>query len=301
MRQGLAAALALGGAVLLGTSVTAGNGAQEQGRGREQGNTSPVRVIPLVENGGRLDWSGRTNLIVFDCRVGDGYFDIYTITPSGKDETCLTCGKRELPPKSKGNPSWHPSGDYIVFQAQNTERGFGRITDYFANPGAGINNDLWVMDRQGGRFWQLTHVPPKIGGVLHPQFSPAGDKLFWSERISLKGSWGEWALKVADFVVERDDVRLGHVRSAQPGAQRRMYESHGFSPSGRQVLFSGNLEPGQAETSGDIYLYDFESGHLTNLTQSPKEWTNMPTSRPTERRSCGCRRRTCPDSVVPRA
>jgi Tol biopolymer transport system component len=226
----------------------------------------------ITENGGRLDWSARHNLIAFDRLGEDRYFDVFTMQVDGSDVRCLTCDKPGLPNKSMGNPSWHPSGDYIVFQAQNTYKGLGRLTDYFANPGAGVNNDVWVMDRTGRRFWQLTKVEPRRGGVLHPQFSSRGDKLLWSERLDNRAKWGTWSLKVADFVVEEGVPRIRDVRTLQPGTQHRMYESHGFSPDGRKVLFSGNLERGQEETSGDIYLYDLSTGDLQNLTQTTDEW-----------------------------
>jgi Tol biopolymer transport system component len=51
-----------------------------------------------------------------------------------------------------------------------------------------------------------------------------------------------------------------------------MYESHDFSPSGDELLFSGNLEKGQEEVHGDIYLYNMKTSRLTNLTQSPNDW-----------------------------
>jgi Tol biopolymer transport system component len=84
---------------------------------------------------------------------------------------------------------------------------------------------------------------------------------------------GEWALKLADFEIARDgSVRIRNIQTFQPGVQQRMYESHGFSPDGRRLLFSGNLERGQREEHGDIYLYDWRSRRLENLTQSPQEW-----------------------------
>jgi Tol biopolymer transport system component len=131
------------------------------------------------------------------------------------------------------------------------------------------------MDKNGRRFWQLTTVTPRVGGVLHPQFSPAGDKLLWSERVSTKGplgSWGEWALRVADFRITANGVRIENERLLQPGVQQRMYESHGFSPDGEQILFSGNLDRGQDETGADIYLFNLRTNKLTNLTQTLTEW-----------------------------
>ena len=232
-----------------------------------------VRFAAVTELGGRLDWSARRNLIAFDRLGRDDFFDIYTMTPEGRDETCLTCDKPQLPNRMIGNPTWHPSGNYIVFQAQNTYRGFGRITDYFANPGAGINNDIGVMDAAGRQFWQLTRVEPRIGGVLHPHFSHDGTRLLWAQRVATRGlSVGVWSLRVADFVVADGVPAIRNERMLQPGRQKLFYETHGFSPDGRWIIFSGNLEPQQSETHGDIYTFNLASGELKNLTSSMEEW-----------------------------
>ena len=107
--------------------------------------------------------------------------------------------------------------------------------------------------------------------MLHPQFSHDGRKLLWAERISAEGSWGRWALQTADFKGDGGDVRATNVQRFRPGAQQRMYESHGFSPDGEEVLFSGNLERGQDETHGDITCTT-GTNRLKNLTNSPDEW-----------------------------
>ncbi|HLQ23469.1 MAG TPA: hypothetical protein VK132_09690, partial [Gemmatimonadales bacterium] len=222
-------------------------------------------------NGGRLDWS-RDNVIVFDRPGSDGYFDIYTIRPDGSGETCLTCGPRPgFPLRHKGNPAWHPSGQYIAFQAQKLGLS-GPTIDPLANPGSGLNNDLWVMDRNGTRAWRMTNTLPLEGGVLHPHFSPAGDRLLWSERVAPGGRYGEWVLRLADFGVDAEGPRIDTVRTYQPGAQRRFYEPHGFSLDGRRILFSGNLEPGQDELFIDIYWMDLETQALVDLTPAPGEW-----------------------------
>jgi Tol biopolymer transport system component len=238
-----------------------------------QGTGDAVRITTVKEQGGRLDWSARRNLIAFDKLGRDDFFDIYTMTPDGGQETCLTCDKPQLPNKMIGNPSWHPSGDYIVFQAQNSYRGFGKITNYFANPGAGINNDVWIMDAAGSRFWQLTKVQPRVGGVLHPHFSPDGTRLLWAQRVATRGlSAGEWSLRVADFVVVDGVPGIRNEQTLQPGKQHRLYESHGFSADGRWIIFSGNLEPKQSEIHGDIYIFNLATGELKNLTNSMEEW-----------------------------
>jgi len=107
--------------------------------------------------------------------------------------------------------------------------------------------------------------------VLHPHFSRAGDKLFWSERISAQGGTiGTWALKIADFSTD-GGPHLSNVETFQPGRQHLFYESSSFSPDGSHVYFSGNLEPGQPDTVMDIYSMDIASRETVNLTNSPSE------------------------------
>ncbi len=178
-------------------------------------------------------------MIAFDQLGADNYYDVFTMNPDGSNERCFTCGRSELPNRHMGNPAWHPSGDYIVFQAQKANAPANTISDYFANPGSGVNNDLWVTDSAASRFWRLTDVPLLNGGVLHPHFSRQGNQLLWSERLSAQGGpIGEWSLKIADFRTDGGTPRIENVRTYQPGAQRRFYESHGFMPDGRLILFS---------------------------------------------------------------
>lgn len=87
------------------------------------------------------------------------------------------------------------------------------------------------------------------------------------ESCLAKGFTGTWSLRLADFV-RGDVVRIDNEQSFQPGPEHRLYESHGFSPDDRELLFSGNPEPGFV----DICLFNPRTGALKNLTQSPDEW-----------------------------
>ena len=230
-------------------------------------------VTTLKESGGRLDWSHERNLITFDRLGKDGYFDVYLMNPDGSNEKCLTCDNPKLPNRHIGNPAWHPSGQYIVFQAQKPYRKLGKITDFFANPGSGINNDVWVVHSERRQFWQLTNVEPKVGGVLHPHFSHKGDKLIWSERISTKGGkWGKWVLKFADFKIEKGIPRLANIKTFQPGKQHFWYETHGFNKDDTKIVFTGNLQPGQKEIHCDIYTLDIKTGRIKRLTTTLDHW-----------------------------
>lgn len=240
------------------------------GQRRAAAQAPSVKASTFRAEGGRLDWSSK-GVIAYDKKDKDGYFDIFLARPGSNDDRCLTCDRPELPNRQIGQPAWHPDGVFLAFQAQRGGfRGLPGLTDFFANPGAGIANNVWVSD--GTRFWQLTDVPRGYGGVLHPQFSHDGRRLVWAERVAARGGkWGRWALKIADFSVQNGVPRISNTTTLAPGRQQRFYESHGFSKDNRRVLFSGNLD-GQDETGLDIYWVDPRSGDLTNLTSSANIW-----------------------------
>jgi Tol biopolymer transport system component len=254
-----------------------------------QGDRLLRSVTTIKRDGARLDWSTRRGLIAFDMKDAGDIYQIYLMTPDGRDERCLTCGRRELPDGHKGNPEWHPSGKYILFQAQRDEtdsRGPRRgrrgravaekllkVTDAFAEPGLGLHNDLWLMSSDGSRFWKLAESARNGGGVLHPQFSPGGDRILWSERLSGgNGWWGQWALKTASFEFSRGEPRLTNIQTFRPGTQKRLYESHEFTPDGRKIIFTAHPEGVGSDMGIDIYTLDLKTGELINLTDSPNEW-----------------------------
>jgi Tol biopolymer transport system component len=245
-----------------------------------------VNITFIKKEGYRVDWSTALDRIVFDMKQEDGYYDIYVMNPDGTDEQCLT-DAQNLPLGHKGCATWHPSGDYIVFTCEK-ERYFGqripvlrRLLNHLATPGSGINCDLWMMNREGTQFWQLTDIPTKTRlferepytGVLHPHFSRDGTKLLWSQRIG-GGSdkWGEWTLNVAEFSLSKGTPSLHNVTTYQPGDGPCFYESHGFSPDGTAILFSGNLIKGQDVNHLDIYTYNLNTGETRRLTDAPDEW-----------------------------
>jgi len=226
----------------------------------------------LTDPGGRVSWLHSENLIAFD-RVGnDSYFDVYVMNPDGSDSRCLTCEKSSVPQLHDGNPSWHPSGGYMVFQAQDPALegvAEGVRGDYFASPGIGINNNLWITNADGTKFWQLTHVSARQG-TLHPQFSPDGKKLLWSDVERPGGSLGGWwVMKLADFSIVKGVPQISNVRILAP-LTLQLYETHGFSPDGKSILFSG-IEGGGFYYDFEIYVMDLETGETTRLIDND-EW-----------------------------
>lgn len=240
------------------------------------GDTLKVKSMTTIKNYVKsLDWSAKLNKIL-TARFGvDGYYDVIVMNPDGSGEKCLTCDKTEIPQKHIGGPCWHPSGDYIVMTVEKAEV-VGAEMDKYAIPGKGLNNDLYVMNTDGSKFWRIYETEYRLSGndveaVIHPQFSHNGKMLLWAERVGSSRpslGWGEWSLKLADFSVASGAPQLSNIRTLQPGAQVDFYESHAFSPDDTKIMFSGNLEKGQKATGLDIYEYTISNGVLKNLTKT---------------------------------
>jgi len=232
------------------------------------------RLTLLTDDGGHLDWLRQPEgLIVFDRKGADGYFQLWTMRPDGAGQVSLTAGRRELPGFHTGQPAWHPSGRWIAFQAQKA--GIPKQFQKTSEPGAGIFNDLWVMDAAATRFWKLVDLPVSLDrearGILHPHFSSDGRQITWAERTG-SGSkpFGSWVIRLADF---RDDgaiPRLENIRTMTPllaGRGGAFYETHGFSPDGLGLIFSSDVERGLK-----IYTFDVASGTTRKLTHEPRDW-----------------------------
>lgn len=238
------------------------------------GNTpeaAPVTILSIAD-GLKPEWSPGGQKIAFHEKGPDGYYDVYTMNPDGSSQDCLTSDKPELPSRNIGCASWHPSGNYLIFTAEKDQHAGG---SELSHPGIGFNCDIWLMTGDGQRFWRLTDLPTRmnlrdrtpISAVLGPHFSHDGTKVSWSERIRPGGKWGEWALKLADFVpVETGEPRLEKIRTYQPGSQNRYYESDDFTLDDSKLLFCGNIIACQDETEMDIYTLDLSNDQIQRLT-----------------------------------
>jgi Tol biopolymer transport system component len=225
------------------------------------------RVSTLKQGASRLDWKG--DQIAFDMLGSDGFFDLYVMRADGSQQKCVTCDHPDIPKRNVGQPTWHPDGRYLVLQA---EKGQHRklVFDHVATPGAGVLNDLWVLDMQTNKAWPIREVQDAPGqGTLHPHFSSDGRMLSWSEMkekggMAARKQLGYWQIMVADFRVEGGRPRLSNVRGYEPGGTG-FYENHGFSPDGKRLIFTSNFE-GKGRFDYDIYTFEMATRKLTKLT-----------------------------------
>jgi hypothetical protein len=266
-----ACVLALGALALSGCARASAQKEQterKEPREREPHPEGEPRVRTLRPGGGRLDWCHKSGLIAFDALGKDEYFDIHTMKADGSGDTCLSCGIKGLPERHVGQPAWHPSCRYLVVQAEKQEHIKIRFS-HALTPGAGILNDLWLIDVENRSASPLRQVADDRGtGTLHPHFSEDGAKLSWSE-MEDKGGFkkgkelGYWKLMVADFLLEKGKPRLENVREFTPGG-KGFYENHGFSPDGKKLIYTSNTEA--KRFANNIYVMDLENGKTIRLT-----------------------------------
>jgi Tol biopolymer transport system component len=216
-----------------------------------------------------VDWDkSGSNLIAYDKKGANGYYDVWLMTPAGVDVTSLTAGNASLPGKHAGNPAWHPGGKLIVFQAERATF----PTDSSATPGLGIGNDLWFARADGSQFWRMDTVtvggyarPP---GILHPHFSHAGTLLTWAEYVGPSGTFGEWRLKLADFSLAANGTpSVSNVRTYNPGNGQNLFETHTFSPDDTRFLYTSTKD-----SFLEIYSFEVATGISTRLTNDPAAW-----------------------------
>jgi len=228
-------------------------------------------IREMSDHGGRVDWSFQ-NLIAFDRLDDSGFYNVYTVKPDGSDVACVTCNRDALglPHKNVGNPAWSPSGRFMAVEAEKDRHPPVRKF-YETSPGAGLFNDLWVLDFKADRAYMVAQVPTaRKYGVLHPHFSFDGKRLSWSEQyavprlLKVTQQFGYFVLKVGDFLLGPQGPYLQNVRTYEPDGHA-FYENHGFSPDGSKLIFSHNA-PGTSPFKDNIYTLDLATGNLSQLT-----------------------------------
>lgn len=245
------------------------------------GNGSSGIVVSsrtLTEQGGRVDWCPETNLIAFDRMTGDKTSEVYVIRPDGSGERCVTCNTPGLPKGIRGQPAWHPGGEFLVIQVQGKFYGNSR----FEFVSWGIHNDLWLVATDGS--WAQPLVESKyLGASLHPHFSNTGDRLFWSvreptgkkirQRLFQKtpGSenpWDGWHLAIADFRHEPAGKSKLANRVDLYRGEGGFFESHALIEN---IIWFSHTQNGRPIVD-DIYRARSDGARRRNITRSPETW-----------------------------
>ncbi len=249
-----------------------------QGANGDELSNRVVSRRTLTAQGGRVDWCASNNLIAFDRMTGADTSEVYVISPDGSGERCVTCNIPGLPEGIRGQPAWHPGGQFLIIQVQGKFYKGSR----FEFVSWGIHNDLWLIAADGKWAQRLVEAE-YLGASLHPHFSDTGDRLFWTVRESTgkkirqrlfhktpgeENPWDGWHLAVADF--KRDfsgKAKLTNYIDLYRG-EGGFFESHALRAG---VIWFSHTKSGRPLVD-DIYRARWDGTQRVNMTKSPGTW-----------------------------
>lgn len=246
-----------------------------------------VSITLITNNGGRVAWynGDEHELIAFDRIVDDETKDteVYTMEPDGTNVQCVTCDS-DIPKGFIGQPSWHPDGEYLIIQAENSNSWHKR----YNHMSWGIDNDLWIIKKSGEDEEKIFDTSATLGNAaLHPHFSKNGDKVVFSERfpqgeelpiyynIGVKDShnqWDGWQIHIADFNPDNTgtDILSNHKVLFPSMENGGFYETHSFMDNDTKIAYS-HTEGGHAFVD-DGYIVDIDSENISHIIQSSGTW-----------------------------
>lgn len=241
-----------------------------------------VREVGIFRrDAGRMAFSRQGDWLAFDQADDDGRYDVYLQRANGAGETCLTCDIYQFRRTNVMDPVWHPSGDYLVVQVQESPRRLKLDPHRLALPLRGVHSELWVVLRKGRQAWQITRASEQGGAVLGPAFSYEGDRLLWNERLSnVDKPWGHWGVRVADFGIRRGLPKMGKITTHDGGWKAGYTIAHGFTPDDQGLLMAASPDDSQPVSGRDIIRLDLATGKAERLLVTPDQWDDQLTAAP---------------------
>ena len=235
-------------------------------------------------------WSPNGRQIVFDSKR-DGNWEIYVMDADGSNQRNLT-----RHPELDGSPDWSPDGKQIAFtSSRNGEIAFNIFvmgTDginvrqltrlkYAVSPqwspdgkqiafvAALVNNgEVYVMDANGTKQWQVSHPNPDAGMFLYDAWSPDGKQIVYLEAI------GDSVKNATAMIATLDTRRREVVKHERVPLPKMDLGWTAWGADGKSILVTLRKE----EENWDIYRFRLSDGQLIQLTNhpandgSPNEW-----------------------------
>ncbi len=245
-----------------------------------------VQSMTRITDGGDQDWLHSNGQVVGD-REESGTYQLHRSRDNAQGDLCLSC-LRWFGAPSRGhhilNPTWHPSGSYIVVQGEMEQnplhwlRG-GIWSELYVN---GLWTNLYAVTPNGFTWTRLTdYDSSKTDGALGPHFSPDGSQLLWSRIVENAGAgqpWGRYRLMLADFIAPaRATPRLTNIQDITPQGEV-FVESQGWTPDGRVVFTSDHGSNGEMWRT-TIYTMDLRTRTPEPVVTEPY-WNEHPSYSP---------------------
>ena len=195
------------------------------------------------------DWSPDGKQIAFtSSRNGEVAFNIFVMDADGRNVRQLTRLKYAV------SPQWSPDGKQIAFVA------------------ALVNNgEVYVMDANGTKQWQVSHPNLDAGMFLYDAWSPDGKQIVYLEAI------GDSVKNATAIIATLDTRRREVVKHERVPLPKMDLGWTAWGSDGKSILVTLRKE----EENWDIYRFRLSDGQLIQLTNhpandgSPNEWNPL--------------------------
>ena len=238
-----------------------------------------------------IAWNGTGTKLYIDYQGVNQYFAIADASSAikGGDKVKIISHTRDKGNTrlNNANPVFHPGNMYYVFSGQDTG-----VSEYKRSlPGYGFCTNLFAADIESNVYWPLTSnvsTAKLIRGAVMPQFSADGSKLFWTLCETTPGGkelYGKRTLMLGDFAILSGVPQLTSAKTvADDQLSGAFAESYGFSPDGKQLLFSGTPKNVNEWHRMSIGLISLETNKVTFLTDKTDTWDRYAAFTPTGRK-----------------
>ncbi|MBP5673738.1 MAG: PD40 domain-containing protein [Victivallales bacterium] len=226
-------------------------------------------------------WSQDGKRLLVDRRYVDKRTDALEIDITSEAVKNLSSGRQGNGFRyNNGAPAWNPKDKGYVFVGQSDKsKDFARSI-----PSNGQQCNLWYYNEANGKYtaltsYQLSFTNPR--GVAMPRFSSDGKQIFWCGADGGKGNtfWGQRALFIGDFI-PGTVPRVKNIKKLQPSNNHDFYESYGFTPDGKKLLFVAPFEKETPWYAADICFMNVDGTEVQNLTNTTQVWDRYPSLSP---------------------
>ena len=208
---------------------------------------------------------------------------IYVGNAGDKNHVCITCEEKENGPKAskfKMQPHWNPSDEWIILAVEQEKHDKPWWASKDIVEGwlqSGIWVDMFVVRVDGSEWHKLQDFGPgiKANGFVGTSFTADGKQAVWAQIVDgnvFAYSFGRWEIILADYQEVNGVPSFVNLRDITPDTF--WVEPGNFAPDSNDLLLSADTGfPDHSKVQGqDQYIYNIDSGEITNLTNTPVIW-----------------------------
>ena len=228
-----------------------------------------------------LEWSPDGKSLIVDIQGVNQFFSIAIMNAFGDKTTIRQLSNTRDTANTRlnnSNPCFHKDGKHYVFVGQDlNSHEYGRSL-----PGIGLFSNICLAKLNSPSYWNLTNYVSSYKlakGAVMPRFSKDGKMLCWTTCVAAamdRNFWGRRGIVTAKFAFVNETPEITEITTYSPSDNKHpFYETYGFAPDGKSLLFASNLNNNQEWFSMDICSLNLENHKVTKLTDTPRDWNRF--------------------------